>query len=191
MKIFYTVSKSGRHKYSAKNKLVLDELKVQGASVISTIEKTYLKDDPKHKKIDDLSEKEEYKFVHHTAIKKAIFLCDGVVIEASNPSFRLGFEAHLALTHQKPVLVLSRDKNYGGLVDHPNFFGAAYTDFTLPDEIEKFLRHVKKYRLRNRFNMFISDSEKAYLKRMAEVNGMSMSNYIRKLIQQDMTEDGS
>lgn len=188
MKIFFTFSKRGRFKFSQANKLILDELQKHKVKIITTLRKKYLSGKPKLQAVKGLSESENtYKYVHDSVIKRAIFISDAVVIEASNQSFRLGFEAHLALSQQKPVLILSNKHNYANLINHPNFFGAKYNDFTLPDTIEKFIAHAKKYKLRNRFNLFISDEEKEHLQRASKINNVSMSNYIRKLIQQDIS----
>ena len=188
MKIFFTHSKTGRHKFAKINKLVLDELHKRKVKTITTVDRRYLSNRPELLKIKNLSESEdEYKYVHDSLIKRAIFVSDAVVIEASYPSFRLGFETHFALSQRKPVLVLSLKRNYANLIKNPNFFGAKYNEFTLPDEIEKFIAHVKKYKLRNRFNLFISDGEKEYLQRVSKINSISMSSYLRKLIQQDIS----
>ncbi len=190
MKIFYTVSKTGMATHLKDYELVFNELKKHRVGIIATFDKSYRADRPELKGVSDISGSEDkYRYVNDSAVKRSIFVSDGVVIEASYPSFRLGFEAHLALSQQKPVLILSKNRNYANLIDSPNFFGAKYNEFTLPDEIAKFITHVKRYRLRNRFNLFVSDDEKDYLKRAAKVNNISMSSYIRKLVQQDISEE--
>ncbi len=187
MKIFLTVSKSGLSKFGRIYEAVLQELKDQGVHVEATFTKTYLDKSPKLKKVKDLaSSVEKFRYIHDSAVRQAIFRADAVVIEASYPSFRLGFESFFALAQQKPVLVLSKFHNYSYLINQPNFFGAKYTDFMLPDEIEKFLKHVKRYKLRNRFNLFISDSHRHYLEKASKHFHISKSDYIRKLIEKDL-----
>lgn len=186
MKIFLTVSKTGLTKFAETYNAVLKELHARGAQVEATFVKTYLNNIPKYKEIKDLaSSEDDFRYVHDSAVRQAIFRADAVVIEASYPSFRLGFEAFFALSSQKPVLVLSKFHNYGKLVDQPNFFGAKYSSFTLPDEIEKFFRHVKKYKLRNRFNLFISDEHRRHIEKAAHHYNISKSDYVRKLIEGD------
>lgn len=188
MKIFYTVSRTGVAKFGREFQLVLDELKKRNLDVIATMDRSYRKYLVDLRNVPDVSQSEDkYKYVNDSAVKRAIFISDATIIEASYPSFRLGFEAHLALSQQKPVLVLSKERNYANLIDSPNFFGAKYTEFTLPDILDNFISHVKKYKLRNRFNLFVSDNEKEYLKKAAKVNGVSMSSYIRKLVQKDLS----
>lgn len=188
MRIFFTVSRTGMKtkRYLSIYKKVLNEIKGYNFDVESTIEKTYLNEKPELKRVKALSEREDtYKYVHDSAVRKAIYRCDGMIIEASYPSFRLGFETFFALSLQKPVLVLSTFHNYAGLISQPHFFGAKYTDFTLPDEIERFFEHVKKNKLRNRFNLFISDKQKEQLGKSSKLYGVSMSDYIRSLIEKD------
>jgi len=187
MKIFFTISKTGITQYQKEYNNVLDELKRNKVDFIETIHKTYIDNDPLLKKVDNLPAQEnEFRFAHDAAIRKAIFQCDAVIIEATYPSFRLGFEAFFALAQQKPVLVISKEHNYGLLINQPNFFGAKYTDATLSVEVKKFLKHVKDFKLRNRFNLFISDQHKVFLEKEAKHFGLTMSDYIRKLIDTEM-----
>ena len=191
MKIFLTVSKTGMSKYEKAYVAVLEELKAQGAQVEATFVRTYLNKTPKLKTVKDLTDSEDaYRYIHDSAVRQAILRSDGVVIEASYPSFRLGFEAFFAVSAQKPVLVLSQYRNYAHLIDQPHFFGAKYIPFTLPDEIEKFLRHIRKYKLNNRFNLFISDNQRQYIEKAAAQYNVSKSDYVRKLIEKDMGSIG-
>ncbi|HCM82270.1 TPA: hypothetical protein DIS60_02805 [Patescibacteria group bacterium] len=188
MKIFLMVSKTGMVKFEKSYIAVLEELKAQGAHVEATFVKTYLNKMPQLKAVKDLTNSEDtYRYVHDSAVRQAILRSDSVVVEASYPSFRLGFEAFFALSAQKPVLVLSHYHNYAHLIDQPHFFGAKYTSFTLPDEIEKFLRHIKQYKLRNRFNMFISNNQRLHIEKTAVRYNVSKSDYVRKLIEKDMS----
>jgi len=185
MKIFLTVSKTGLSKYLKDYEKVFDELTSHKIKLVASF-KTYPEKLAKIRK--QAKSKEKIKFVNDLIIRKDIFRSDAVIIEASYPSFRLGFETYYALSLQKPVLVLSKFHNYAHLVNQPNFFGAKYTDFTLPDEIEKFLKHVKHYNLRNRFNLFIADYHKLHLKESAKHYSVSMSDYVRKLIDKDINQ---
>lgn len=188
MKVFFTCSRAGSKidKYRSLDIKVLEELRRLEVSIESTIERTYLSQTPELRKILDLTENESaYKFVHDSLVRRVIRRSDAMVVEASYPSFRLGFEAFYALSLQKPVLVLSKFKNYANLINQPHFFGAKYTDFTLPDEIEKFVKHVKSYRLSARFNLFISDDQKSKIDKMSKQYNVSQSDYIRGLIDKD------
>lgn len=183
MKIFYTVSKTGMTKYLDTYQKVLDEVKKHNVEVFATF-KTF---PTLLKKFREKSiSKKDKKYARDRVTRKVISKVDAVIIEASFPSFKLGFEAFYALSLQKPVLVLSKNKDYSGLIDQPNFFEARYNEFTLPDEIEKFIKHVESYRLRTRFNLFISDRHKQQLSKKARLYGVSMSDYIRKLIEEDV-----
>jgi len=184
MKIFLTVSRTGIKKYLKDYQKVLDELKRNKVQVFATFVKEYAEQLKTFRKY--ARSKKQKQFANDIAIRRAIINSDAVVIEASYPSFRLGFETFYSLTMQKPVLVLSKNRNYAGLIDQPHFFGAKYTDFTLTDEIDKFLKHVKHYKLRGRFNLFISEMHREHLEKSAKHFGVSMSDYIRKLIEEDV-----
>jgi hypothetical protein len=162
---------------------VLHELERHHVSVFATLREFPLK---LEKLRNSSAHTRDDKYLADREIRKGISKSDAVVIEASYPSFRLGFEAFYALTLQKPVLVLSRNQDYSNLIDQPHFFGAKYSDFTLPDEIEKFLSHVKKYNLRCRFNLFISEMHKEKIAKAAKRYGVSMSDYVRKLVEDDV-----
>jgi len=188
MKIFFTCSRVGSKidKYRSLDIKILAELRRLKVNIESTLERTYLNQTPNLKKILNLTDNEsDYKFVHDSLVRQAIRQSDALVIEASYPSFRLGFEAFFALSLQKPVLVLSKFKNYANLIDQPHFFGARYSDFTLPDEIEKFVKHVKKFKLGTRFNMFMSNEQKMKIDKVSKQYGVSQSDYIRGLIDKD------
>lgn len=183
MNIFLTVSRTGMKKHLYDYKKVLSELESHGVKVFATFARQYADQLKSFRKSAKTTK--EKKYANDMAIRKAIARSDAIIIEASYPSFRLGFEAFYALSLEKPVLVLSRYEDYSNLIDQPNFFGAKYTDFTLPDEVEKFLKHVKEYKLRIRFNLFISESHKEKLEKAAKHFNVSMSDYLRKLVEED------
>jgi hypothetical protein len=184
MNFFLTVSRTGMKKHIEDYKKVLSELERQNVKVTTTILKQYADRLKAYRKSAKTAK--EKKYANDTAVRKAIAKSDAVIIEASYPSFRLGFEAYYALSLEKPVLVLSKLEDYSSLIDQPNFFGARYTDFTLPDELEKFLIHVKEYKLRIRFNLFISELHKKKLEKASKHFNVSMSDYLRKLIEEDV-----
>lgn len=184
MNIFLTVSRTGMKKHIKDYKKVLSELERQNVKVTTTFVKQYA--DQLKVFRESAKTAKEKKYANDMAVRKAIAKSDAVIIEASYPSFRLGFEAFYALSMEKPVLVLSKLEDYSSLIDQPNFFGAKYTNFTLPDEIEKFIKHVKQYKLRIRFNLFISESHKEKLEKAAKHFNVSMSDYLRKLIEEDV-----
>ncbi len=183
MNLFFTVSRTGMQENLNDYEQVLHELERHHVSVFATLREFPLK---LEKLRDGSTSTKDTKYLADREIRKEIAKSDAVVIEATYPSFRLGFEAFYALTLQKPVLVLSRNQDYSSLIDQPHFFGAQYSDFTLTDEIAKFLSHVRKYNLRCRFNLFISDVHKVKIAKAAKRYGVSMSDYVRKLIEEDV-----
>jgi len=189
MNVYFSISYTAIKEYETEYKNVLRELKRQKITITETFHENYLFKGPLTQgPKNNLRGEDKYQFKHDSVMRKAISKCDAVIIEASYPSFRLGFEANFALSQQKPVLVLSKTLDYPLFMNHPNLFGAKYTDATLSDEITKFLKHVKEYKLRSRFNLFISEKHKEYLEKEAKHFGISMSDYIRKLIENDMNK---
>ena len=49
----------------------------------------------------------------------------------------------------------------------------------------EFVERVKKKRLGERFNMFLSTSQDQYLEKRAQEDGVTKSEYLRELIDQD------
>ncbi len=191
MKIFYTVSRSGLHDGPKDIRQayfkVLKMLEDQDVEVITTIRKQHYPRNLRILKRDLTTATDKFRYINDKGVRKSILTSDGVIIEASYQSFRLGFEAMYATAHNKPVLVLSKYHDYSKLIDQPHFFGAKYTEFLLPDIIENFLKHIEQNKLRNRFNLFISDKHKAHLEKAAKYYGVSMSDYLHKLIEQYQT----
>lgn len=189
LKIFYTVSRTGLHNGPKEIKQaylnVLKILEQKGVEVITTIRKQHYPKELRTLDIDLTTASEKYKYINDKGVRKSILTADATIIEASYQSFRLGFEAMYATAHSKPVLVLSKYRDYSKLIDQPHFFGAKYTEFLLPDIIDNFLKHVEQNKLRNRFNLFVSDKHKKHLEKAAKYYGVSMSDYVRKLIEQD------
>ena len=128
LRIFYTVSRTGLHngpkeiKHTYLN--VLKILDKQGVRVITTIRKQHYPAELRKLDIDLTTETKKYKYINDKGVRKSILTSDGVIIEASYQSFRLGFEAMYATAHGKPVLVLSKYRDYSKLIDQPHFFGA-------------------------------------------------------------------
>ena len=153
MKVFYTVSRTALIKHKETYMAVIDELERQKIKVETTIRKDHYR--PELKKVAEVigTSEDKYRYENDKGVRAGIFRADAVVIEASYPSFRLGFETFYALSQNKPVLVLSKFRNYSKLINQPHFFGARYSKFTLPDEIAKFRHHTERHKLRNRFNL--------------------------------------
>jgi hypothetical protein len=184
MKIFFTCSQSGRN-YVEDYRLVMRLIKENRnkPELIATEDLSYLKLAEELKK-----DNKNVKYLHAETVRRALYEADGVVIDASQPGFRLGHEATLAMLKNKPVLVLSQSQDYSDLMDFKNFYASKYNPKDLSQLqyiIDNFLEKVKAESLAVRFNMFISDGDKAYLEKKAKEKEITMSEYVRFLIKAD------
>lgn len=116
---------------------------------------------------------------------------DGLVVEASSPTFDMGRIMTLAIFQHKPLLILQKK---GAKV--PLELGAnrlVNTKTYLPEKgaelerkVEDFIKAIHKQKLTYRFNLMLSRDINAYLMEQAAEKGISKADYIRSLIVQDM-----
>jgi hypothetical protein len=182
MKIFYTATFSGKKTYQKYIDMVLLALEKTGAEIISPEKNNY-------KKILSIRERlkwnEKPKIEHYEAIRKDIAAADAVVMEVSYHSFQLGHEATLAIQAKKPVLCLSLEEDYADKIKNRFFYGAKYNEDNIDEIVADFVNKIKKEQLGQRFNCFLSAGQTEYLKKKAESEEMTVSEYVRKLIDQD------
>ena len=94
--------------------------------------------------------------IHYEAIRKGIIWADAVIIEISNEDFQLGHEATLAMFAKKHVLCLLIHEDFSEKINHRYFHGAKYNQFNAEEVVVNFIERVKKERLSERFNCFLS-----------------------------------
>ncbi|MDX2776549.1 ribbon-helix-helix domain-containing protein [Streptomyces caniscabiei] len=124
------------------------------------------------------------------AIKKA----DVVIIDASHYAFSHGFQTAAALEHNKPVLVVSRDrfkhKYITGFTSHL----LSYSQYTSKEELEKIVRTFLKKNVVHtkdlRFNMFLTREIVQYLDERSQESGVNRSEIIRDLIRKASERQG-
>lgn len=184
MKIFFTCSQYGR-KYTEDFRTIMDAIlrNKNKPELVATEDLSYLKISEDLKK-----QGANPKYLHAESVKRAIFESDGVVIDNTVSSFRLGHEATIAMLKNKPVLVLSQLKDYSDVMDFKNFHAAKYdpkNQRKLQFIIDDFIEKVKIETLSVRFNLFISESDKEFLDNKSAEETTTMSEYIRKLIKED------
>jgi hypothetical protein len=182
MKIFYTASYFGKEKYQSYYDLVLNALRDHDIEIISPEIGNY-RQILKTKDIDRLKDE---KSIHYEAVRRGIMMCDAVIIEVSHEDFQLGHEATLAALNNKPVLCLSIYEDFSEKINSKYFFGAKYSKYSIGGIVSKFLDRVDRDLLNQRFNMFLSPNQVQYLEDCARVNRMNKSEYVRKLIDEDM-----
>lgn len=129
---------------------------------------------------------------HYVFVNKSISQSDACIIEASKDSFRLGHEATLALIYDKPVLCLSRKRDYSKYIKHPMFTAYKYDSMeALKSVLINFMKDVEKRSLTVRFNGMLSPQQKLFLEWLSQRDNKSASEIVRDLIKQkiDVTKE--
>ncbi len=169
MKIFYTASFWGKDKYQPNYNQVLSALQSHPIE----LESPELTRFP-HPSIDPQA--------HYQAIRQGISWADAIVIEISQEDFQLGHEATLAIQAKKPVLCLSVNQDFTNRIQSRYFHAAKYTQYTIDEIIENFLKKAKKELLKERFNLFLSPNQLSRLRTQATKHSLTASEFIRQLI---------
>ncbi len=113
-----------------------------------------------------------------------------VIVEATTINPEISVLISRALQYHVPTLLLYRDNNPDVMVFEPNRFLTLkkYTQKSLEDRIEMFLRRIKKDRLIYRFNLMLNRELGAYVMDQSKKRRVSKADYIRSLILSDMDD---
>lgn len=113
-----------------------------------------------------------------------------VIVEATIINPEMSVLISRALQYHIPTLLLYRDNNPDVMVFEPSRFLTLrkYTQKTLEDRIEMFLRRIKKDRLIYRFNLMLNRELGAYVMDQSKKRKVSKADYIRSLILSDMDD---
>ena len=182
MKIFFTASYYGKKKYQRYYDLVLRKIEEMGVEVVGTEKGNYMKLVPKHM----LKRMKSKKLQHYEAVRRGILWADAVIIEISNEDFQLGHEATLAIQAKKHVLCLSLNEDFSQKIKNEYFLSAKYNEYNAGEVIRDFLEKVKGEKYSERFNCFLTKRQISYLDKISKANSMNKSEYLRKLIQNDI-----
>lgn len=180
MKLFWTASYSGKHKYQADYDLVSKSIDmIGGIEVISPEKGNYLSIIPPRIKVSLESEPAK---LHYEAIRRGILWADSVIIEISEQDFQLGHEATLAIQSKKHVLCLSTHEDFSNKINNRYFHASIYNRMTIDQIIEDFLALAQKDLFSQRFNLFLTSGQMQFLKSKGIESGEGASNYLRSLI---------
>lgn len=122
--------------------------------------------------------------------RAAIANCDVAVFEVSDQSFGIGYQAALAASLQKPLLILQKQGSrplgaIGMGVDSPLRDYRNYeSDKDIEIIVEKFIEKNEVTTKDLRFNMVLERDLLYYLANESEYTGVSKSQIVRKLIRQ-------
>jgi hypothetical protein len=178
MNIFFTASYFGKTQYQYAYDAVLHALEKTNATIISPEKGNYME----LIATTDPVRQEAPKRVHYEAIRRGISWADAVVFEISDENFQIGHEMTLAIQAKKHVLCLSLHENFERKIFSKYFHAARYEVNNVQEVIDSFLKTCQKELLPNRFNFFLSNSQLQFLEQQAKVNNISISEYLRELI---------
>lgn len=181
-KIFFTASYFGKKKYQRYYDLVLRKIEECDVELIGTEKGNYM--DILDRRMKRRLKNERYR--HYEAIRKGILWADAVIIEISNEDFQLGHEASLAMLSKKHVLCLSLHEDFSKKILNEYFHGAKYNEYNIGTVIRDFIKVVQKERLSERFNCFLSKKQVTHLNRKASLEGINRSEFLRRLLEDDM-----
>lgn len=185
MKLFWTASYHGKSQYQKHYDLVSRAIDRQSDLQVIATEKGNYQDilpPTLRQKLETTPQK-----LHYEAIRRGILWADAVIIEISHESFQLGHEATLGMQAKKHVLCLSTHEDYSPKLDNRYFHAAIYNQMTIDEQVESFLKLVRRDLLSQRFNLFLTSSQLQHVKQKGEELGGGASNYIRSLIDADRT----
>ncbi len=181
MKAYFVASLAGKQKYQENYKQIYQTLKKLGLELLSD---HILTTDPKI--VAKISEEEEKKFYNkmRTWIKKS----DVFIAEVSYRSTNVGHEISLAISKNKPVILLHvKDQKpilFKGL-DSEKVQVIEYSPHSLYEDLEYALNYAKGQQ-DSRFNFFIDPGLQNYLDWIAKTEKIPRSVFLRDLIQQHM-----
>lgn len=181
MKIFYTASFYGKDKYQRFYDLVLNAIKKSDTDLISPEIGNYFSLLSPLDIKPTLTKKE----IHYLAIKKGIQWADAVIIEVSHEDFQLGHEATLAVLAKKPVLCLSINQDFSEKIQNRYFHGSMYSEYTVDEIVQNFLKKVRQNQKTERFNCFLTPDQVQYLETASQKLEVNKSEYLRLLIDKD------
>lgn len=184
MNIFFTAPHSAKTKLQDAYDEIIRILKKSKHQIISLELQKY--DNLLDKKTTSKLTKDEK---HYLYTKKGINKAQAIIIETTVQKFQIGHEATLALLYNKPVLCLSKEKDYSTQIKHPKFYAKRYKK---NEDLEKiildFINTVKKKHISVRFNSYLSADEKNFLDWYSKKQGKTISEVIRDLVKEKKNE---
>jgi hypothetical protein len=129
--------------------------------------------------------------------ERSIMASDCVILDASYDAYSVGFQLALALTYQRPILLLCRDglrsmAEESNLINKKDKKLIQSRTYSTPEEISQiltdFLDWTAKTSKMARFNIELDKKLDNYLKMKARINKSSKALEIRRLVQADLDQ---
>lgn len=190
MKIFFCAPYSGKATHQSIYDLIISHLLSKDITVIS-MEIPSQKSKPIKSSAKSKKYKNNVNFLYSTInekssseyILRAISESDLCIFEASVKSFKIGYEAGLALAQKRPTLCLSDKTDLSGYLNNKLFNSVLYRDdHELLKGIDRFLEKYKGKTLSVRYNLLMTPKQYDMLEKYADYNKKSSSQIIRELI---------
>ncbi len=185
MKVFFIASIAGKKDFLASYEKIIEILESKRCKVISD---HVIKDSCDMK---DLKLRKEYQ-KYSKKIHKLINESDAVVAEISYPSIMVGYLLSYFLRQRKYVLCLYQKNPHRILIgDSSRLLRLKKYNPNQPKRlieiIQKFLYEAKENSLHIRFNLMLDDMTNRQLDQQAKRNGVSKADFIRKLIEENIS----
>jgi hypothetical protein len=181
MKVYFVASIKGKKKYQENYHQIVEALQELGSDVISD---HILNTTPQD--IEQSSKEDEKDF--YNRVKKWIKKSDIIVAEVSHRSTNVGHEVSLALSKNKPVVLLHVKGKTPSLfkgIDSDKLQLISYQ----PETVRKDLKYALDYaqdKKDTRFNFFISPKHQNYLDWISKEKRIPRSVFLRQLIEEHM-----
>ncbi|MEA2056720.1 MAG: hypothetical protein U9O78_03390 [Patescibacteria group bacterium] len=184
MKAYFSASVSGKKELGKNYKKILDSLNELGLEVLNNhVLTTSLED------LKKVGKKEEQSF--YKQLKSWLSEADLMVAEVSKPSTNVGHEVSLALSKNKPVILLYLEGRKPLLFDgiqSEKLQLIKYDVEGIVDELKMAIEYATESR-DTRFNFFISPKHQNYLDWIAKNKRIPRSVFLRQLIEEHMRDN--
>lgn len=184
MKIYFTASLRQRKTHGKVHRKIMDYLQHQGHIVFEKILSPHLVEN--NQQITARYIKEWYQ-----EWNSYVTDCDVAVIEGSHPSsIHIGFEIAMILARGKPVVLLYREGQNPVFINDlyaTKLIKSEYSEENLEDILDWCFRELEHITNR-RFAFFVSPEIDDFLTKVSQDKDISRSEYIRMLIEREMTK---
>jgi hypothetical protein len=189
MNIYFSASLLGREKHQEEYRRIISILEKKGHIVMAD---HFFKRNIHNVNKQGISQhRDDYKNMLNS-IRNA----DAVIIEATIGSTGLGHTIGISLQNKKPVLALFQKPSppHGLLLGDPDRLLTIRQyelkkESDLAKKLDSYINQVSKKLLRIRFNMMLDQNQDEFLAHISNIKNISKSDYIRKLIEQEIRKE--
>jgi hypothetical protein len=186
MKIYFTASTNQKEQYDTYYKRIVKYLQFQNYQVFERVLSQYLPD------ISQITTDGIRKW--YSEQSEYVKQCDFVVVEGSYPStIQIGFEIGMILARGKPIILLHqkhKDPVFINEFHTTKIIKSEYDENNLEEVLGWGINEVKQLS-NKRFTFFISPEIDKFLDIVANQKNTSKSEYIRRLIEKEISKEES